>query len=66
MSVFEIPEDVSGDFINSFDGLALMYDGKEVEGEVFINPNVAKEQVMQEVIFSIGSKKYRFWVEEIA
>lgn len=50
--------------IDCMDGLKLIYEGKDVEGEV-IEYKEPKNTVMREIVFSLQGKKYKFYVEEI-
>lgn len=50
--------------INALAGLALIYNGREVEGEI-IHFEEKPQPKWQEVILSIGGKKYRTWLEEL-
>jgi hypothetical protein len=61
---FEYKTEDCDQIIDSFAGLALMYNGKEVEGitYTYVEP---KPPVFKELVFSLDGKKYKFLVEEI-
>lgn len=51
--------------IDCFDGLRLMYEGKDVEGQVLPTFVAPKEAIFKQIIFELDGKKYRFQVEEV-
>lgn len=59
------PKNDNEDFLDGLDCLRIIYEGKDVEGEVlpeFIPP---KDPVYKEIVFSLDGKKYMFMVEEM-
>jgi hypothetical protein len=51
-------------FIDGFEGLRIILDGKNVEGEI-LTYEKPREQVFKDIIFSLDGKKYKFVVEEV-
>ena len=65
MEEFDSFRGSNDEMIDCMDGLKLIYDGKDVEGET-CTFETSKEPIYKEIIFSLSGKKYKFFVEEIA
>jgi len=55
------PEDM---MIDGFEGLRIILDGKNVEGDI-LTYEKPREPVYKEIVFSLDNKKYKFVVEEV-